>query len=302
MGSSPLTRGKLHIVRMVTGQRGSSPLTRGKPPAVGLRALAQRLIPAHAGKTAESPVVLEELGAHPRSRGENFWLHWRHVTRAGSSPLTRGKRARGRAARLPSGLIPAHAGKTRRRGQRQTQTAAHPRSRGENHRTRRPQAPRLGSSPLTRGKRGRFPLRAGRRGLIPAHAGKTRSRGCSRRWCGAHPRSRGENHARALQVGAGGGSSPLTRGKPTPRPSTARPSGLIPAHAGKTRRPRDRVTRYAAHPRSRGENDEDGGAGALDDGSSPLTRGKLGCPFLWLLVAGLIPAHAGKTRRPGRSA
>ena len=51
-----------------------------------------------------------------------------------------------------------------------------------------------------------------------------------------------------------------------------------------------------AHPRSRGEN------GALlsgikrEPGSSPLTRGKRMCPSWITTRAGLIPAHAGKTR------
>ena len=52
---------------------------------------------------------------------------------------------------------------------------------------------------------------------------------------------------------------------------------------------------WRAHPRSRGENDEAGKPVTEDDGSSPLTRGKLS---LWARGAErlrLIPAHAGKT-------
>ena len=71
--------------------------------------------------------------------------------------------------------------------------------------------------------------------------------------------------------------------------------GLIPAHAGKTRRGQTRPTSQAAHPRSRGENDYFEITDAARAGSSPLTRGKhvnysfLNCPDR------LIPAHAGKT-------
>ena len=91
------------------------------------------------------------------------------------------------------------------------------------------------------------------------------------------------------------GSSPLTRGKPTSRLSVSETSGLIPAHAGKTR-PEWAITLSArAHPRSRGENDA-GKTNTTDfEGSSPLTRGK---PTLRVLAGsgmGLIPAHAGKT-------
>ena len=53
------------------GWDGSSPLTRGKHYRVDSGEHVRGLIPAHAGKTADSPVVLEELGAQPRSRGEN---------------------------------------------------------------------------------------------------------------------------------------------------------------------------------------------------------------------------------------
>ena len=50
-----------------------------------------------------------------------------------------------------------------------------------------------------------------------------------------------------------------------------------------------------AHPRSRGENVENGTTGTRQDGSSPLTRGKLKSAFGSVQSARLIPAHAGKT-------
>ena len=56
--------------------------------------------------------------------------------------------------RLPVGLIPAHAGKTR-------WAIDTINSKG-------------GSSPLTRGKQGTHPINDRNAGLIPAHAGKTR--------------------------------------------------------------------------------------------------------------------------------
>ena len=51
--------------------RGSSPLTRGKPDRHGHIAMQQRLIPAHAGKTAAVASMVTRRSAHPRSRGEN---------------------------------------------------------------------------------------------------------------------------------------------------------------------------------------------------------------------------------------
>ena len=136
---------------------------------------------------------LAEDGAHPRSRGENFWLHCRQVTRAGSSPLTRGKPQHVAGDRLRDGLIPAHAGKTHGDEVPPVAVGAHPRSRGENWLAGEAWALEAGSSPLTRGK----PVVEGDegvgRGLIPAHAGKTV---CPFLWLlmlWAHPRSRGEN-------------------------------------------------------------------------------------------------------------
>ena len=72
---------------------GSSPLTRGKRVDVVVNVAAERLIPAHAGKTHGARIQGARSSAHPRSRGENLQepLIWSNVD--GSSPLTRGKRA-----------------------------------------------------------------------------------------------------------------------------------------------------------------------------------------------------------------
>ena len=135
-----------------------------------------------------------------------------------------------------------------------------------------------------------------RTGLIPAHAGKTASSPPLAWRPAAHPRSRGENVVRENLCRNPSGSSPLTRGKPVRVGHAYWWSGLIPAHAGKTSSLTDRQTPRPAHPRSRGENVATEAATSTSTGSSPLTRGK---PFLDLVpaeAAGLIPAHAGKTR------
>ena len=152
-----------------------------------------------------------------------------------------------------------------------------------------------GSSPLTRGKLPRELVDVLSEGLIPAHAGKTLFPPFRSATRAAHPRSRGEN----VQVTGAAldpkGSSPLTRGKQAVdwRGGSAR--GLIPAHAGKTRAPERQGPAGPAHPRSRGENRLSIGAGDRRAGSSPLTRGKLRLVVGRRVVAGLIPAHAGKT-------
>ena len=238
--------------------------------------------------------------AHPRSRGENFAGIAGFLFLAGSSPLTRGKQPGCEQRRRAMGLIPAHAGKTYDGLIPALRSGAHPRSRGENAQPFVPYENAGGSSPLTRGKPTRpESIRLDTR-LIPAHAGKTqpRVRRCCRAW--AHPRSRGENESVAYGIPPMLGSSPLTRGKLPVGCQRDSPTGLIPAHAGKTRGRDNRDDWVRAHPRSRGENSDPAYGRALSMGSSPLTRGKHLAVEIGLAACGLIPAHAGKTA-PRRS-
>ena len=172
--------------------------------------------------------------AHPRSRGE-------HTNRCplspgsfGSSPLTRGARNRDVAICSHFGLIPAHAGSTRRHAYPTPPPAAHPRSRGEHASLKTRLRIRCGSSPLTRGAPASTHQSVVAAGLIPAHAGSTCGLVPQIPACGAHPRSRGE-HLRGCFCQLGDrGSSPLTRGAPTRKPWTKWAERLIPAHAGST--------------------------------------------------------------------
>ena len=255
---------------------GSSPLTRGKLRRNRVDRIGLRLIPAHAGKTGSSHVF------SPR--------------RSGSSPLTRGKRPLERNTEMHTRLIPAHAGKTAIPRIGHLVDQAHPRSRGENFLPVTSAHSRPGSSPLTRGKHEPGGQRLTTHRLIPAHAGKTRdhpSRSC-RGW--AHPRSRGENIARAIALSAPCGSSPLTRGKRDLQVARVGNRRLIPAHAGKTDLLHIRKRELRAHPRSRGENAGPWAPAVNMTGSSPLTRGKPRRTSYALAVIRLIPAHAGKTR------
>ena len=156
-----------------------------------------------------------------------------------------------RAAR---GLIPAHAGKTMVVLPGRRAFRAHPRSRGENSVSGPPACAARGSSPLTRGKRDRLPDLRRKPGLIPAHAGKTTATLCAANSSPAHPRSRGENQAAAIEEQKAKGSSPLTRGKLTAAEYRETYERLIPAHAGKTHVRVGAGRRPRAHPRSRGEN------------------------------------------------
>ena len=110
----PSSRGENSYEASVTFPRpGSSPLTRGKPRSTLSASRAQRLIPAHSGKTRWSAPKHPPNSAHPRSRGENGAARTRSAISVGSSPLTRGKRRACAACVSVGRLIPAHAGKTR---------------------------------------------------------------------------------------------------------------------------------------------------------------------------------------------
>ena len=194
------------------------------------------------------------------------------------------------------GLIPAYTGKTRGAGRVAPRPSAHPRSRGENNPNLLKEAPPVGSSPLTRGKRDRALEVLGPWRLIPAHAGKTRIRRPTSSLRSAHPRSRGENTAFFRWAHGAGGSSPLTRGKLGELVHFLRGHRLIPAHAGKTVVEPVWTNVSTAHPRSRGENAREMTGLTQVQGSSPLTRGKLGEGRGGPGCQRLIPAHAGKTR------
>ena len=153
------------------------------------------------------------VGPHPHSHGENGMFTPLVYSFAGSSPLTRGKLDPQSDQRNAHGLIPAHAGKTRKWPRLTRSPVAHPRSRRENRPCDSHSAAIAGSSPLTRGKPSAAPLGDPQWRLIPAHAGKTAHCLGSGPATWAHPRSRGENEAHCLVPSGVYGSSPLTRGK-----------------------------------------------------------------------------------------
>ena len=109
----PRSCGENEFLRRLNGRDvGSSPLMRGKRTRQGAHWGEERLIPAHAGKTVEHDVEAAEIGAHPRSCGENMARPDRSEQPVGSSPLMRGKPVDLHERQANLRLIPAHAGKT----------------------------------------------------------------------------------------------------------------------------------------------------------------------------------------------
>ena len=178
---------------------------------------------------------LEWVGAaHPRSRGEHFFLFSSSISLIGSSPLARGTRGWDWARRWRGRLIPARAGNTLDSDDCRASSPAHPRSRGEHTSAAVRNSSESGSSPLARGTPDkRTPERMCRR-LIPARAGNTLLQSGASVSRPAHPRSRGEHPRPPSSDAASHGSSPLARGTPDRDYSYITAERLIPARAGNT--------------------------------------------------------------------
>ena len=114
------------------GRPGSSPRGRGKRIADLVEVIAERLIPARAGKTLRCISPPRTSAAHPRAGGENPLPTGTGARVGGSSPRGRGKLRRFLSAMAGRGLIPAWAGKTVAQVVRLEVLGAHPRVGGEN--------------------------------------------------------------------------------------------------------------------------------------------------------------------------
>ena len=99
----------------------------------------------------------------------------------------------------------------------------------------------------------------------------------------------------AVGLGAVWGSSPLTRGAPTPDAVRASAGRLIPAYAGSTPARAANIQPGRAHPRLRGEHTRAARCSTPPVGSSPLTRGAQPAEPVATQPVGLIPAYAGST-------
>ena len=152
---------------------GSSPLSRGIRSHHRSRTPCAGIIPALAGNTGDRSMITVQGGDHPRSRGEYLTALVNDKTLQGSSPLSRGILPCVEFRHGHERIIPALAGNTGRNRAVPRPGPDHPRSRGEYGASRPAVIRRVGSSPLSRGIRGRA-VAAGRLpGIIPALAGNT---------------------------------------------------------------------------------------------------------------------------------
>ena len=175
------------------------------------------IIPARAGSTSATSLVVMWLPDHPRSRGEHPIVPVTKKALKGSSPLARGAH---RVGVTITGDVKDH-----------------PRSRGEHMTVPIGNATEAGSSPLARGAHILINVPVDSLRIIPARAGSTElaRAGATAPW--DHPRSRGEHRSARGPPGPDTGSSPLARGALYVVDCCRHLHGIIPARAGSTQTP-----------------------------------------------------------------
>ena len=299
-GSSPHTRGAPSEAYGTASNPADHPRIRGEHPGIPSHKWGSfRIIPAYAGST---PWFIDSRGwlaDHPRIRGEHVAQIPGKVVKAGSSPHTRGAR-RSRGLRRHRGrIIPAYAGSTPAGAGLRPAPGDHPRIRGEHSRNWDSPRASVGSSPHTRGARGRargYPISSR---IIPAYAGSTRAGRSRPPRFEDHPRIRGEHSPTVSGTTPKAGSSPHTRGARLPLGAPAWAAGIIPAYAGSTTLSLIQKQSAEDHPRIRGEHVTASRNTRRGSGSSPHTRGAPDCATSARRPSRIIPAYAGSTRAIG---
>ena len=230
------------LVPSVCDVLGSSPRMRG---TLGRRVVGLCLvgiIPAYAGNTL--PVLPNPFSPrdHPHVCGEHGEIDVCMAGNMGSSPRMRGTRQERVERRGRLGIIPAYAGNTRRESTAAQYPEDHPRVCGEHFHSWFGTVHGLGSSPRMRGTRNINPRRTFRMGIIPAYAGNTGRDRIRLHPPRDHPRVCGEHHGAVEPRNCHPGSSPRMRGTLAPSRPRCRRTGIIPAYAGNTQRPANRLT------------------------------------------------------------
>ena len=241
------------------------------------------------------------------------------LSRAGSSPHTRGALRAGVGAAHRPGIIPAYAGSTPGLPSPPRRMPDHPRIRGEHVAPPSTAGMQPGSSPHTRGARprgfrsapgpGSSPHTRGARlagqccdtsiRIIPAYAGSTRRRASRTNGMRDHPRIRGEHASPGTCRRRPTGSSPHTRGALPRLAAKLFKTRIIPAYAGSTGRSSSDPSSTTDHPRIRGEHAAHGPEIRGRRGSSPHTRGAPVAGDHKVVEQRIIPAYAGSTAEPG---
>ena len=147
--------------------------------------------------------------------GEKHCACFRRTHSRGSPPRMRGKVVMWVLRKLPFGITPAHAGKSRPLSQLAFSTRDHPRACGEKKRTGSCPSVPIGSPPRMRGKVCGIPTTSPSSGITPAHAGKRETQHPRNRCYTDHPRACGEKPHYCYHCANYQGSPPRMRGKVT---------------------------------------------------------------------------------------
>ena len=180
------------VILHSTSTIGSSPRMRGTRGMGWWSRSTGRIIPAHAGNSAQLSYRWRRCPDHPRACGELRRLGSCTRSTPGSSPRMRGTRLETGRAVNQRRIIPAHAGNSRATPAAGPGRPDHPRACGElSTSASRPVSP-LGSSPRMRGTRSRTTAILSSLRIIPAHAGNSRASTGARHSTSDHPRACGE--------------------------------------------------------------------------------------------------------------
>ena len=300
MRDHPRIRGEHAVeVDLALGEIGSSPHTRGAL-HVGLQVLGHlRIIPAYAGSTSATPTSSQNWMDHPRIRGEHKCGSREKTTSPGSSPHTRGALPQTSDRRDATRIIPAYAGSTFVSAFGDGGDADHPRIRGEHVRTLCERSSMMGSSPHTRGAPAFVTAYGRRERIIPAYAGSTWKASFDPMRRRDHPRIRGEHSIVSGAICTMSGSSPHTRGARSESQFRRENGRIIPAYAGSTFALSNMSRWDQDHPRIRGEHARVANRMSPVLGSSPHTRGARFLSGVGGVRGGIIPAYAGSTCSEG---
>ena len=113
---------------------------------------------------------------------------------------------------------------------------------------------------------------------------------------GDHPRACGEKEPPLRSASQQSGSPPRMRGEDNSCRISNRPNRITPAHAGRSRSPRNFAHTNKDHPRACGEKQIEKEPPAKGTGSPPRMRGEVERYQALSLYGGITPAHAGRSR------
>ena len=132
--------------------------------------------------------------------------------------------------------------------------------------------------------------------ITPAYAGKSLISQAPDRSRQDHPRLCGEKYLVSYHTVGAAGSPPPMRGKVTEAETVTKEDRITPAYAGKSPAGFSQYRDHWDHPRLCGEKSDRSATCFFKSGSPPPMRGKVRHAVKKVVVLGITPAYAGKSR------